>query len=226
MVNQRYPRLPVKGPTIIPNGCQVKWLWIIDGQPCSYVYHGSISTGPVNPAMPELIMQSLLSSAAFTAWRTKISTTVFFVGVMTKDLRTAYQPTLQNTTLTNLAGTSTGDHGAANAALVVTKHTANSGKGFFGRAYLLGITQDNYADSRHFDTTIGVPAQNFCNAMTTAMGTAGVTWGVGQRQLQANLTPGAPPIQATARPASIIPGVSQSVINYRIDSQRRRLGKR
>jgi hypothetical protein len=225
MATQRFPRLPVKGPVVIPNGAQVKFKWLLDGQPCSNVQHGSILVGPVAPGIAETIMQSLLSAAGFTAWLGKISPTTTFVGVEVKDLRTAYQPTLVNTTLTSVPGTSVGTHGAGNAAVVVTERTAQSGKGFVGRVYLLGVTNDNWSDSRHFAATLNPFAGNLVTAMHTAMSAGGITWGIGQRALQANATPGAPPNLAVARPASIIPGVSVAVIDQRIDSQRRRLGK-
>lgn len=225
MANQRYPREPVKGPIVIPNGAQVRFKWLLDGQACTNVEHGSILVGPVNPNIAETINQSLISSAGFTAWLAKISPTVTYVGCEVKDLRTAYQPTLVNTTVTSVPGTSAGTHGAGNAAVVVTKRTAQSGKGFVGRIYLLGVTNDNWTDSRHFNATLNPIAIGLVNAMHTAMSVGGVTWGVAQRALAANTTPGAPPNLATARAASIIPGVSVAVINQRIDSQRRRLGK-
>lgn len=225
MTNQRYPRPPVKGPVVIPNGMSVKFNYTYAGQRISNVMHGTITTGPVNPTIAETIMQNLLSSAGFTTWMTHIHPSCIFTGVWCKDLRSPYQPTLTNSTLTSHPGTSTGTEMSSNAALVMTLHTAQSGKGFFGRQYLAGITQDNLADARHWATTLNAPAMGYINAIFSAMLAGGVTWGVGQRALQANTTPGAPPNLAVARAASIIPGTNASLTDFRVDSQRRRLGK-
>ena len=227
MAKQRFPRPPVPGPVVIPNCAEVKLLWSQGQLTLSNVFHGNLTVaGPLNPAMAESIFSAIKANAATTTWFARLHTSITFIGVHVKDLRTANQPTITSTGA-SLAGTGTGTQLPQDSALVVTLRTAFSGKGFVGRAYLPGLDSLQLADSRHFisTTVFDNSATGFCNAVNSAMTAQGIPWVIGQRALQANTTPGAPPALAQPRPANTIPITAAVIVDHRIDSQRKRLGR-
>lgn len=225
---QHYPRLPVKGPVVIPNCVQVGFLWQVGTtsfQYCSNQLHGQYSGASLAGTEAQAIATALVANTFFTTWLSHVHPSWAIRGIHVKDLRQRNLPTWEYLYPTAHPGTSTGFPLSASSSLVISLRTANSGKGYFGRIYAMGITQDNLADARHFAATISTPALNFADAMRSAMAGSNFTWGVGQRALAANTDPAAPPNQQQARPANIIPIISTKLTDLRIDNQRRRLGK-
>lgn len=220
-----YPRPPVGGPIVIPNCAECKFLYTQGGMNVTNVLHGNLTAaGPLNPGIAESIFSAVKANAATTTWFTHLHTGFEFVGVEVKDLRTANQPGIESSGL-SLSGTAADAAIPQDAALCVTLKTAFSGKGFFGRTYLGGLTIAAQADSRHFVSTLGPPAIAFMNALNSAMTAQGLPWVVAQRALLANTNPAAPPHQQQPRPAGVVPIVQAHVTDFRIDSQRRRLGR-
>jgi hypothetical protein len=210
---------------VIPNCSEVKIKWTQGGLTLTNVLHGNLTAaGPLNPSVAESIFSAIKANAATTTWLGHVHPTCALSGVEVKDLRAANNPGLVSTGVA-LPGTSTGGEQAQSVAFVITLHTAFSGKGFFGRAYLPGVAADNLADSRHFANTLGAPAVAFMNAINSAMTAQGMPWVLAQRALAANTDPGAPPHQQQPRPAGVIPIQSAAANDYRVDSQRRRLGR-
>jgi len=212
------------GPVVIPNCAEVKFIYSQGGMNITNVLHGNLTAaGPLNPSVAESIFSAVKANTATTTWFGLLHTGFSFTRVEVKDLRTANQPGLESTGLP-LAGTGAGAAAPQDCALCVTLKTAFSGKGFFGRTYLGGLTVNELADSRHWAGTISVPAIGFMNAMNSAMTAQGLPWVVAQRALQANTDPAAPPHQQQPRPAGVVPITQAAITDLRIDSQRRRLG--
>jgi hypothetical protein len=225
MANQHFPRPPVKGPVVIPNCAEVKLLWLQNGMQLANVLHGNLTAaGPLNPAVAESIFSAIKANAATLTWFGHLETGISLTHVHVKDLRAPNNPTIESTGLP-LAGTSAGRFSAQDLALVVTLRTQFSGKGFFGRVYLPGITEDNLADTRHFAGAVSSPAIAFLNGVNSAMTAQGLPWVVAHRALQANTDPAAPPSQQQPRPAGVTPITAAVLTDLRIDSQRRRLGR-
>jgi hypothetical protein len=220
-----YPRDPVKGPVVIPNCAEVKFKYTQGGMNVTNVLHGNLTAaGPLNPSIAESIFSAVKANAATTTWFGHLHTGFEFVGVEVKDLRTANMPGLESTGLA-LAGTGAGAAVPQDCALCITLKTAFSGKGFFGRTYLGGLTVADLADSRHWLSTLGPPAIAFMNGLNSAMTAQGLPWVVAQRALQANTNPAAPPHQQQPRPAAVVPITGAAATDFRVDSQRRRLGR-
>jgi hypothetical protein len=225
-MGQKFPRPPVKGPVVIPNCAEVKIKWTQGGLTLTNVLHGSLTAaGPLNPAIAESIFSAVKANAATTTWLGHVHPSCSLSGVEVKDLRAANNPGLVSTGLA-APGTSAGGEQSQAVAFVITLKTAFSGKGYFGRAYLPGVASDNLADSRHFVNTLGTPAVAFMNGINAAMTAQGIPWVLGRRALQANTDPAAPPHQQQSRPADTIPIQAAEANDYRIDSQRKRLGRK
>lgn len=223
-----YPRPPVKGPVVIPNCAEIKVLWTQGSLTLNNVFHGALTAaGPMNPAVAESIFSALKANTATTTWLGHLSTSISLSGVHVKDLRAANNPTLTSTGLPVL-GTGTGSVLPQDNALVITLKTAFSGKGYVGRVYLPGLDSAQLADSRHWisTTVFDNAALGFVNAVNSAMTAQGLPWVLGRRALQANTDPAAPPHLQQNRPADTIPIASAAVTDHRVDSQRRRLGRR
>jgi hypothetical protein len=226
-MSQHYPRPPVKGPVIIPNCVQVSVFWTYSGQSVANVYHGNYTGVPLVSTVANTIYQALVAAPSTTAWLAKLHTSIFLMGVEVKDLRAANNPTYESATGAGHPGVSAGGQTSAATALVISLRTAKSGKGFFGRTYLPGITQDNMLDARHWDNTkLEALSNAYVTGIQTAMQASGFAMCVAQRALAANADPNAPPAQKVARAANadnIVTGIKWT--DNRVDTQRRRLGR-
>lgn len=223
---QHYPRYPVPGPVVIPNCAQVSITWLQNSMVIMNVLHGNLTAaGPLNPNIAETIFSALKANAATTTWLTHVTTGMSLTGVRVKDLRAANNPTLLSTGVAVL-GTGAGAAVPQDCALAVTLRTAFSGKGYVGRAYLGGLTVTDLADSRHWASGVQTPAINFMNAINSAMTASGLPWVLAQRQLAGNPDPAAPPSQQQPRPAGVVPITAANLTDLRVDSQRRRLGRK
>jgi len=224
---KHFPRLPVKGPVVIPNCAECQLVWSQGGLTLKNVFHGNLTAvGPVSPTMAESIFSAIKANAATTTWFAHIAPGCVLSAVHVKDLRAANNPTILSTGV-GMPGTSAGTVMPQDAALVVSLRTQFSGKGFFGRVYLPGITSDNLADSRHFVSTpaFSNAALGFANAVNSAMTAQGIPWVLAHRALQANTDPDAPPSQQQPRAAGVVPITGAVLTDLRVDSQRKRLGR-
>jgi hypothetical protein len=191
------------------------------------VYHGQYSGAPLGGTEANVIYQAIAANAATTAWLSRLDPDCVLTAVHVKDLRAANNPTLESTADAGHPGVSAGLAQSAGAALNVSLRTAKSGRGFFGRTYLAGITADNLVDSRHWDRAkLETASLAYVNGVKSAMAGSGFIMVVAQRALAANTDPNAPPSQQVARPANAdntVTGVKWT--DDRVDSQRRRLGR-
>jgi hypothetical protein len=189
------------------------------------VLHGNLTAaGPLNPGIAESIFSAIKAATSTTTWLTHLHTGISLTGVHVKDLRAAFNPTIESTGV-SIPGTSTGGELPQDCASVATLRTAQSGRGFVGRAYLPGLTQDNLADSRHWNSSLGPAMIAFMNGINTAMTAQGLPWVLAQRALLANTDPNAPPPYNQPRQAAVIPITACAMADTRVDSQRKRLGR-
>lgn len=224
MVTIKFGRLPQKGPIVIPNCAMVKVLWTMNGMTLSNVFHGALTAaGPLNPNIAETIFSAIKAAAATTAWMAILSTECELSGVEVKDIRAANNPIIPSTGVA-LAGSAAGAPISQGSALVVTLATQFSGRGFFGRAYLAGLTGGALATARDATQATANAAVAFVSGVNSAMTASGLPMVVAQRLLLASTAPGAPPPYNSNRPAGTIPVQNIRVTDLRLDSQRRRLG--
>jgi hypothetical protein len=205
----------------------VKILWSQGGITLNNVFHSNLTAaGPLNPTAAESIFSAIKAAAATITWLGHLHTSIQLIGVHVKDLRAANNPTLISSGNAT-PGTGTGNMIPQDSALVVTLRTAFSGRGFVGRVYLPGLDSTNLADSRHFisTTVFDNAAIGFANAINTAMTPQVGSWVLGRKHLLASPDPAAPPPYNSPRPADTIPITAAVLVDHRIDSQRKRLGR-
>lgn len=228
MAKIKYARPPQKGPIQVPNCAEVKVIWVTAQGTFENVYHTQLSAaGPLAQTVAEAVFSALKANAATTAFLTKVHTTWSLAAVHVKDLRAINMPTIISTGASVL-GTSAGLFMPTDVALVVTLRTQYSGRGWVGRTYLGGITQDNLLDSRHWLNTGAFNSimANYVNAISSATVSAGLgPLGVMQRQLLPSPDPTAPPPYNQPRAAHLEPVTSINIASNRVDSQRRRIGR-
>jgi len=219
-----FGRLPQKGPIVIPNCGMVKVTSSIAGMNTSNVYHGALTAaGPLNPNIAETIFSAIKAAAATTAWMALVSSEYELTGVEVKDLRAANNPIIPSSGLA-LVGSGTGTPISAGSALVVTLATQFSGRGFFGRSFLVGLTSALLTDARHATQATANAAVAYVQGINTAMTASGLPMVVAQRLLLASTNPSAPPPYNSNRPAGTLNVQQIRVTDLRLDSQRRRLG--
>lgn len=212
-----------KSQTTIPNCAEVDLVWTASGRTFKNILHGTW-TGAQSPtsALAETLFTAFKSGFTTSGWAAAVHTDVSFTGVSIKDLR---QPNLGFVQSSSAAapGTGAGTAGPLNTALVVTQRTARSGKGFTGRTYLAGMDATQFAT--HLTATAGctTAAAAFLTAVFNAMSTNSIPMGVAQRALLAGTS--AAGAAMPPRPAGIVPVTQCAVINARLDSQRKRLGR-
>lgn len=223
----KWARPPVGGPIRIDNCAAVTILWANGSAVFHNNFHASLVTaGPLNPTVAETIFSAIKANAATTAYLAKVHPTYTLAGVHVKDLRAYNNPTIASSGAA-IPGTSAGQYMPTDVALAVTLRTQYSGRGFAGRIYLPGITQDNLADQRHWISTTAFQnlVLNFMNAINSAMTTNIGSWVLGRIALAASPDPGAPPPYNQPRPADTIPIQKADFADFRVDSQRKRLGR-
>ena len=224
MAKTVFARFPQRGPIVIPNCAMVAVIYTIAGMTIKNIYHGALTAaGPLNPNIAETIFSAIKASAGVTAWLALMSTELELTGVEVKDLRAPNNPTIPSTGAA-IAGSGTGTPISAGSAIVVTLATQFSGRGFFGRSFLCGLTSSLLTDARHATQATGNAAVAHVTAINSAMTASGLPMVVAQRLLLASTNPSAPPPYNSNRPAGTLPVTAIRVTDLRLDSQRRRLG--
>jgi hypothetical protein len=197
--------------------------WSESGHLFSNVLHGAHSSGgPIDPAVPETIFAAIKAATSTTTWLTHLSPTVNFTGVSLKNLSVANEPEVPSVGGAAL-GTGVGQPLGINSALVVTLKTARSGPAFRGRTYLGGLVASTLTDPFNFSPTVGADAVAFMTGVSGVLTSNGFPLVVAQRALQAGTHADGSPW--AARPASTQPVTTISIVNPRVDSQRRRSGR-
>lgn len=217
-------RIPARGPVVIPNTAEVKLHWSIVGEGGFInVFHGLYITPPAfNAALAEAIFSAIKSSASTTSFFVHVGSNVHFDAVTVKNLHTAHQAEFRSSSLA-MPGTGSPPIASINNALVVTLRTALAGQGFRGRAYLGGLLQADLASPRQWSSAVGLLAVDFVSGIDAAMSASQLPMAVAQHALNAGTHSDGTPWEA--RPAGANDVVSVSIVNDRVDSQRRRLGR-
>lgn len=228
MAKIKYARPPQKGPLQVPNCAELKLIWTTAQGTFENVFHTNLTAvGPLAPGVAESVFSALKANTATTALLPKLHSTWSLSGVHVKDLRAINLPTYVSTS-GSIIGSSAGLFMPVDVALVVTLRTQYSGRGWVGRAYLGGVTQDNLLDSRHWQTGTAFNAifTNFVQGVSSAANTGGIgPLGIMQRQLLPSPDPTAPPPYNQPRAAHLEPVTAYAIASNRVDSQRRRLGR-
>jgi len=172
--------------------------------------------------MAETLFTAFKTAFTSSGYAAAILPTVQFEAVSLKDLRTANQPILLSSSAP-VVGTSSGNPISIGSALVVSLQTAQSGRQFRGRVFLAGMSDATLADARTFNAGMGAAAVSFITGIMGALSSNSMPLGLAQRALAAGTDKAGnvlPP-----RVANIIPVTNASMTDYRIDTQRRRLGR-
>jgi len=217
-------RLPVRGPKVIPNTAEVKLHWSIVGEgQYQNVLHGLYSTPPAfNAPLAEAIFTAIKSAASTTSFFVHLGSNVHFDAVTVKNLHVANQAEFRSSSLA-MPGTGAPPIASVNNALVVTLRTALAGQGFRGRVYLAGLLQTDLASPRSWSSAVGLLAVDFVSGIDAAMSASQLPMAVAQHALNAGTHADGTPWEA--RPAASNDVVSVTIVNDRVDSQRRRLGR-
>lgn len=225
---EHFPRLPQKGPLVIPNANMVIMRWSGAGRNWSQVLFCQNQTaGPLNPTVAETIFSALKAAAATTTLLGQMANGTSFTGVWVKDVRAGNNPMLRSTSA-SVPGTGGTNALPLSAAMVITLQTTQAGRGFRGRTYFSGLILGTLASATQLSNTATSAAISWLAQVNTTVSANLGPLGVAQRALNASTTPGAPPPYNQPRAASIIPlqtAVPFANVNARIDSQRRRLGR-
>jgi hypothetical protein len=209
---------------VIPNTAEVKLHWSVTGEGSfTNVLHGLYSTAPTfNPPLAEAIFSAIKTASSTTAFFAHLGTNVRFDAVTVKNLNSPNLAEFRSTSLA-MPGTGTPPIASINNALVVTLRTAQAGQGFRGRVYLAGLLQADLASPRQWLNATGLLAVDFVSGIDAAMSAQQIPLAVAQHALNAGTHHDGTPW--AARPAGSFDVVSMAIVNDRVDSQRRRLGR-
>lgn len=216
-------RLPVVGPVVIPNCVECRILWTIGARTFANVVHGQSAGGAAaTDAGAQAIFSGLSTQFSGSGWNGMVHPTVSLFAV---ELKSLHNPNLVQHVSTGAAvpGTATGAGAPMNVALVVTLRTANSGRAFRGRVYLGGLADVALGNMLDSSTAANTAAAAFITGLMTVMSSNSMPMCIAQRALQAGTDKKGNPLPARA--ANIVPVTTASVINPRLDSQRRRTGR-
>jgi len=214
----------IGGPIVIPNCCQVNVVWqFTTTHFARIVMHGTVAAAfSATQTIANALMNALVTNwSAANSLGSFTPTTVNLFAVELKDLRAANLPVIPSN-VTAVPGTSASPIISFQNALVVTLRTANSGRGFRGRAYIPGWATNADAGQGAASATAGGAATGFINALNSAMLAQGMTMAIAQPHRRAYTG-----ITGTAHAERFASTVNLTAILTRDllwDQQRRRLG--
>lgn len=214
----------IPGPVVIPNCVQVRLIWTLPNTKTVYnVMHGSVAGGfTATTVIAQAIFAAILGAADWTNWRAQISSGVSLAGVDIRDLRTAFQPTLQSTG-GPVAGTGAGTALPPGDAVVVTLRSAVVGQHGRGRVYLPGLDSTGLAAGGVASANTVTRAPLFVAAVQTAMAGQGITMAIAN-PARAGYTGTTGTVHA-ARTATLQPVTAIVCRNNVLDHQRKRAGR-
>lgn len=217
------PRFPVAGPVVIPGCIQVNLFWTSSNRRWRNVLHGNLTAaGPVNPILAETLFTAFKGGLTSSGWVGELHTNSALTGVGIKDLRQQFQVEYLSTSAP-MAGQAAGIELPLNVALVVTLQTALAGRQNRGRTYLTGFTDGALNGPLQTGAVANTAATAFLQAIQSAMQANTIPMVVAQRALAAGTDKKGNPLPP--RVAGVQPVVNITVVNPRVDSQRRRLGR-
>lgn len=220
-------RTPVKGPLVIPNTLMVKLEWGTPGATgeveFSNVTFATYTSVPPNlTTLAESLFTSFKAGLASSNWATFVSTAYAFKRVQVKDINVKNLP-WHISSGAEVAGSGAGAALPAQAAVVVTSLTQFSGREWHGRSYLGGLDAGAQIDARHHGPAAGQAGVDFLGTIKSSFQTNSLTMALAQRALNADLTD--PNNSIPARTAHAEPITGFKIVNNRLDTQRRRLGR-
>lgn len=217
------PRTPVHGPVVIPGCVEMTVFWSSGGKPQSNVYHAQWSgTGGPTAALAQTLFTGISTAFGSSGWAAFVGDDCTLQAVGVKDLRTANQ-VMYLSTGGAVPGTGTLVAVPASAAIVVSLKTNQSGKAFRGRTYLGSLADNAIANQFDATATANTAAIAFVTGIMNTMAANAMPMGIGQRALNAGTDKKGNPLPARA--ANVVPVTQAVVVNPRLDSQRRRLGR-
>jgi hypothetical protein len=209
----------------IPNCMQVTLHWtsgLTSTTSFSNVLHGNFTgTSPTDGTIATTLFSGFKSALTSSGFSADLSTQTHLTGVSIKDLRQANLPVFLSTGVA-AAGTGAGTPVSVSTSIVVSLHTAKSGREWRGRTYLGGLDSIALADAHTHTATAGNNAVAFMTAVDAAMSAAGLPMCIAQRGLLAGFTAANKPLPARA--ANTVDVTAWVITNPRLDTQRKRLG--
>jgi hypothetical protein len=149
-----------------------------------------------------------------TTWKNSRGPHCVLFRIRTKALDTASSPEEDYYLPSPRAGTLPGAGLPGNVTLAIKLQTALAGRSFRGRWYLTGITTINYgANVNEYDTASANAIVSWLNALRTALATAGYTLGVVSYYHS----------HAWRTTGVFTPAIGYTIVDYHLDSMRRRL---
>lgn len=211
----------IPGPIVIPNCVAVELRWTLaNGKTAKNVLHARVAAGfSATATVAEALRAAIAGSAAWTAYKAHLHTSVSFASVGLRDLRAANLP-LEESTGAAAAGTGAVDPLPSEVALVATLRTAQAGRSFRGRVYLPGFDAGSLTATGNATAGTVTDATNFMSEVASALTGEGMTLCIAQPARAAYTSPNG--TVHAARPAGTADVTSQTVRDAVFDSQRRR----
>lgn len=216
---------PVKpGPIVIPQCAEVKVFWSDGEFEWTNVWHGSTGGATsVNAALADTLLTGFKNALTTSGFGGNLVVATSLARVEVKDLSTAGQPAYLSSGGAQ-AGSDASSPLPVNTAICVSLLTQRSGAQWRGRTYLAGLGASVSNDNRHHTQIAGTNATAFVDACIAAMATAQLPMVIAQRELLAGTDShgnSLPP-----RSASTVGVTGTKITSNRLDTQRRRLGRR
>lgn len=211
----------IPGPVQIPSCAQIILVWQQqDGKLARNVLYGRY-TGTFAGTVPmcDAILTALITGAAWSTLASMLAVETALTAVHMRDVNFINQPVLESVAA-GAPGTSTFRSLPNEMAICVTLRTALSGRGFRGRMFLPGFTEDNVelGNVIHPSTIQGI--NSWVGGIAGILSAQGFVWVIGQRARAAYT--GSTGTAHPARPAGSVPITAASVRDNHWDSQRRR----
>jgi hypothetical protein len=211
----------IGGPKVIPSVAEIVLDWSLAGVKLAHnVMHGRYTgsfSGTV--AQANAIFTALSTGTPATTLLTHMPSSVFMTAVTIRDLGVPNAPLVVSTG-TAATGSATGNALPYEVALVVTKHTALTGRANRGRIYVPGWGTAAVANDNTAIPAVVTDLQAWANTIQGAFNASGYTMVIAQPARAAYI--GSTGTSHPARPAGSVTVGSLFVRDNHFDSQRRR----
>ena len=220
-------RPPKPGPIMIPSTAEIVMNWGLGAQPGEIqwrnVLHAKYTTVPAfGPGLADDLFDAFSVGFTSSGWQQLVHNVYALLSVWVKDLNSAYQPYYLSSGV-ELDGTGATAAAPESVAIVVTHQTAKAGAQWRGRSYLGGLDSIVLLDGKHHTVDAGNKAVAFMEAVRNAIGASNMQMAVAQRELLAGQDAHGNPLGP--RSANSEPITSMRLVNNRLDTQRKRLGR-
>lgn len=193
----------------VPNGVEVVFNATQNGVPIVNVYHVK-TPGAVNDTV---LLE--ISEVFFDWWQASVQAaqhnSYVLNTIVAKDLTVANGHEVTTILTTDNTGGAGDEAAAANAALVMSWRTANTGRSFRGRTYVGGLPNAVLSDAQHMGTGEAAAWATRAADLIDALETAGYVLAVLSRVAA-----------GVQRVAGLLTQIISVVVDTKLDSQRRR----